>query len=258
MLIKSPIRSAAECESGFTLIEVLVSMGTALLITFAAFGLLQLVSEQSSRATDYVQASERGGTAMTHITDELHSACFAPGIKPVFEKSSATTLIFEAAYSKESEPAATQVQKHEIKWEAEPKESGKVTETGKLVDYMYVGQGTYPTYTFSQSPSWTKKTLLAEHVAKVTEGAESAIFRYYKYSPEAQESSESNLGSFTALAATLTAAEAAQAASVLVSFRQFPTDGSEKPGRSLVLKNQSTFAFGAPIAEPKIVDKPCE
>jgi Tfp pilus assembly protein PilW len=258
MLATAHIRSYAGDEAGFTLMEVLVSMMTALIITLAAFGLLQVVTEQSSRATDYVQASERGGTAMTHIIDELHSACFVPKITPVVETSGPTTLIFETAYSSESEPTASQVQEHEIKWEAETKRTGQVTEMGKLVDYTYVGEGTYPSYKFHAKPNWTKKTLIGEHIATLTEGSESGIFKYYKYSPEAQQSSATALGSFTQLPATLGATEAAQAASVVIGFRQFPSDGSELPGRSVVMKSQATFAFGAPIAEPKIVDAPCE
>jgi Tfp pilus assembly protein PilV len=257
MLATAHIHAHSADESGFTLMEVLVSMMTALIITLAAFGLLQVVTEQSSRATDYVQASERGGTAMTHIIDELHSACFAPKITPILA-SSPTTLAFETAYSSESEPAASQVQKHEIVWEAETKRTGQLTETGKLVDYTYVSTGSYPSYAFSEKPNWTKKTLIGEHIAKNTEGAESGIFKYYKYSPEAQQSSATALGSFTQLPATVSSAEAEHVASVVVAFRQFPIDGSELPGRSVVMKSQDTLAFGAPIAEPKIVDAPCE
>ncbi len=260
MLIEIDMPSGFHGEAGFTLIEMLVSMVTALLITLAAFALLQVVVDQSSRETDYLQASQLGDTAIAHITDELHSGCFATGLKPIFANSSGTDLIFATAYSEKTEPTAAQAQKHEIKWEAEPKAAGKVLETGKLVDYMYAGKGTYPSFTFAASPSYTKKTILAQHVATNSAAGESTIFKYYKYSAEAQQSSESTVGSFTPLAATptLTAAEAEQTASVVVSFRQLPSDGSEKPGRSLDLKSQVTFAFGAPIAEPKIVDKPCE
>jgi hypothetical protein len=257
MLATAHAQAHSTGESGFTLMEVLVSMSTALIITLAAFGLLQVVTNQSSRATDYVQASERGGTAMTHIIDELHSACFVPKITPILA-SSPTTLVFETAYSSESEPTASQVQRHEIVWEAETKRTGQLTEMGKLVDYTYVGKGSYPSYTFSEKPSWTKKTLLGDHIAKNVEGSESGIFKYYKYSAEAQQSSATALGSFTQLPATISATEAEQVASVVVAFRQFPSDGSELPGRSVVMKSQDTLAFGAPIAEPKIVDAPCE
>jgi prepilin-type N-terminal cleavage/methylation domain-containing protein len=232
MLVRLDIPSSSSGEAGFTLIEMLVSMATALLITFAAFGLLQLVSEQSSRATDYLQATQLGNQAMSHIVDELHSACYATGISPVLEKSTGTDLIFQAA----------QVQKHEIKWE----EAG-----GKLVDYEYAAKGTYPAFTFAESS--TKKTTLATHVEKST-----TFFKYYKYSTEAQESSESNVGSFTALAAAPSKTEAETVASVVISFRQLPSDGSKAPGRSVELESQVTFAFGAPIAETKIVNGPCE
>ncbi|HSZ05579.1 MAG TPA: prepilin-type N-terminal cleavage/methylation domain-containing protein [Solirubrobacteraceae bacterium] len=242
MLVRLDIPSSSSGEAGFTLIEMLVSMATALLITFAAFGLLQLVSEQSSRATDYLQATQLGNQAMSHIVDELHSACYATGISPVFYESSGTDLIFATAYSTSAEPTAAQVQKHEIKWE----EAG-----GKLVDTEYAAEGTYPTFAFAKTS--TKKTTLATHVEKST-----TFFKYYKYSTEAQESSESNVGSFTALAAAPSKTEAPTVASVVISFRQLPSDGSKAPGRSVELESQVTFAFGAPIAETKIVNGPCE
>jgi prepilin-type N-terminal cleavage/methylation domain-containing protein len=230
-------------EAGFTLIEMLVSMATALLITFAAFGLLQLVTEQSSRATDYLQTTQLGNQAMSHMVDELRSACYATGISPILKESSGTILLFQTAYGTKAEPTAAQVQEHEIKWE-EP--------SGKLVDNEYAAEGTYPTFTFPKTSP--KKTILATHVEKST-----SFFKYYKYSAEAQESSESVVGSFTQLPTPLASTgEAEQAASVIISFRQLPSDGSKAPGRSVELESQVTFAFGAPTAETKIVDGPCE
>jgi prepilin-type N-terminal cleavage/methylation domain-containing protein len=242
MLASTHTRSSSNGEAGFTLIEMLVSMATALLITFAAFGLLQLVTEQSSRATDYLQTTQLGNQAMSHIVDELHSACYATGISPILYGSSGSTLLFQTAYGTKAEPTAAQVQEHEIKWEAA---------SGKLVDTEYAVEGTYPTFTFPKTSP--KKTILATHVEKST-----SFFKYYKYSSEAQESSESAVGSFTPLAATPNETEAAQAASVIISFRQLPSDGSKAPGRSVELTSQVTFAFGAPIAETKIVNGPCE
>ena len=256
MLGQHDIAPLASSEAGFTLLEVLVATMTALLITFAAFGLLQLVSEQSARSTDYLQATQLGNNAMAHVLDELHSACYAYDESPVVEKSSPTTLFFETAYSSESEPKASQVQLHELNWEQETKKGSQKIQTGKLVDHIWTAtSGTYPSYSFNTTAT-PKRVVIGEHIAEEPEGG--AIFTYYKYGTEAKQSSETTLGSFTALAGTLSAAEAEKAASVVVSFRQMPYDNSEASGRSVALKSQAVFSFAATIAEPTIVDQPCQ
>jgi prepilin-type N-terminal cleavage/methylation domain-containing protein len=238
-------------EHGFTLMETLVAMVAGLLISLAAFTFLQIAVDQTSRATDYVQASQLGRTAMTHIVDELNSACLKSGFSPVQEGSTTERLIFVDAFSKEAEIPDSQIQKHELVWEKEPGE-----ETGKLTDVKSTAKEDTE-YTWG-SPTNVK---IGTRIGK--DGSE-PIFRYYEYGTEAKNTPEAGVSPFKEIPLTagtkLTLAQAENVASVQVAFRALPTDGKaeETLGRSLDLRSQVTFAFSAPIAEPTITDEPCE
>jgi Tfp pilus assembly protein PilW len=241
-------------ERGFTLIETLVAMVTGLLVTLAAFAFLQVSVDQTSRATDYVQASQLGRTAMTHIVDELNSACLSAGFAPVQQKSTSEKLIFIDAFSKEAEIADGQVQKHEIVWE---KEAGK--ETGTLTDLKSTGTGMNKEAT---EYTWSEPTK-AKVGIRIGKNSSEPIFRYYEYGTEAKETSEAGLSAFKIIEPGkegLTKEQAGNVASVQVAFRALPTDGKaeETLGKSLALRSQVTFAFSAPISEPTITDEPCQ
>ena len=117
-------------ESGFTLIELLVAMVTGIIVTGALFAILEVSMHQTARVTDVTQANQLGRTTMTHIVDELHSACIAAEQKPIQVGSGASTLIFVDAYSEKAEiPSA---HKDEIIWEEA---------TGKMIDKTYISTG---------------------------------------------------------------------------------------------------------------------
>ncbi len=251
----SPTRQL-RAEHGFTLMETLVAMVTGLLVSFAAFAFLQISVDQTSRATDYVQASQLGRIAMTHIVDELNSACLKSGFTPVLEKSTPEKLIFIDAFSKEAEIPYGQIQRHEITWEKEP---GK--ETGTLTDVKYVATGMDKEGT---EYAWLEPPTKAKIGIRIGKNSSEPIFRYYEYGTEAKATSEAGVSPFKEIPLTagtkLTAPQAENVASVQVSFRALPTDGKaeETLGKSLDLRSQVTFAFSAPIAEPTITDEPCQ
>jgi type II secretory pathway pseudopilin PulG len=253
-------RRSAGAEGGFTLIETLVAMVTGLIITGALFAVLEVSLHQSARLSDVAQATQLGRTAMTHVVDELHSACLSSGFTPVQEKSTENKLIFIDAYSKEAEiPSA---HKDEIVWEKEG-----VKESGTLTDYTYVSiGGTSPEFKWAEKPSPEKGVRIGEHIFKAElEGKKetSPIFRYYAYatkpstSPTAPSSTLKE-ETLTGAKTGLTAAEAATVASVVISFKAAPSDGRTELGRGASLTNQMTFAFEAPSSESPIEAAPCE
>jgi Tfp pilus assembly protein PilW len=255
MLALRPLIHRLHVERGFTLVETLVAMVTGLLVTLAAFAFLQVSVDQTSRATDYLQASQLGRTAMTHIDDELNSACLSAGFAPVRQESTPEKLIFIDAFSENAEISDSQVQKHEIAWE---KEVGK--ETGTLTDVAATGTGMNKEgteYTWSTKPSTTKIGI------RIGKNSSEPIFRYYEYGTEAKNTSEAGLSAFKIVepgTKGLTKAQAEKVASVQIAFRALPTDGKaeETLGKSLGLRSQETFAFSAPISEPTIADEPCQ
>jgi type II secretory pathway pseudopilin PulG len=259
MLTLVHLRRSAGAEGGFTLIETLVAMVTGLVITGALFAVLEVSLHQSARLSDVAQATQLGRTAMTHVVDELHSACLSSGFTPVREKSTENKLIFVNAYSKEAEISSAR--KDEIVWEKE---------SGTLTDYTYpsVG-GTSPEFKWAEKPSPEKGVRIGEHISKAEltnekkEKETPPIFQYYAYTtkPSTSPTAPSSTLKEQTLAGAktgLTAAEAATVASVVISFKAAPSDGRTELGRGTSLTNQMTFAFEAPSSESPIEAAPCE
>jgi type II secretory pathway pseudopilin PulG len=264
-------------ERGFTLMELLVSMLMAVVVTGALFAILEISTSQTTLITDKVQANQLGRTAMTRIVDELHSSCLAPSFSPIQENSSESELIFKNAYSSEAvilnnkeaeaKTAGTGVFEHQIVWSPTAK---------TLTDYTYKstsGEGAeakFPTITSNHEHATpTSGVLLASNVIQ-TPGV--PIFKYYVYYKESTSSSSTPLGSlieienkYLPLKAETEAGSKEEKAyssnnvsSVLISFRQAPSDGKTEHDQYIDLSNQATLALSAPNSETPIQDSPCE
>lgn len=236
-------------ERGFTLIETLVALVTGMAVMGGLYAVLEVSLHQSTRVADFVQASQLGRTAMTHIVDELHSACLGPGFAPVQEKSTGETLIFRTGYSEKAElPEARQ---EKVAWEGET-----------LTEKTFLSNGgSWPNFTYPAVANSTvqlgKNISQAEEVAKTPQ----PIFTYYKYAvtpSTATSAPSSTLEKMTVPAGGLTAPEAAQVASVLVAFRAGPVSTIKEASRKVDLSSQVTFAFSAPSSEASVEAAPCE
>jgi type II secretory pathway pseudopilin PulG len=273
-------RHPAHCardERGFTLIETLVAMIAGIVVTGALFEIFIVSLHQSSRITDSVQATQLGRTAMTHVIDELHSACIARSYTPVQEKSNENELIFRNAYSEEAtipnvkeaeekSKKGTGAYQHQIVWNKEK---------STLTDFIYPSESTsaWPKFTFP-TPDYSSSTreaanaepkkgiLLASNVSQTETGSsKNPIFRYYKYGETYSSGSGepvSTLTEITPPTGGFTEAEANTVAAVLVSFKTAPIDNYTALSRSAEFSNQVTFSFGTPSSETKISDKPCQ
>ncbi len=272
------VAAALRDERGFTLMELLVSMLTAFVVTGALFAILQISLKQTSLITDKVQANQLGRTAMTKIVDELHSACIQTGFKPVQATSTESELAFKNAYTSEAvilnakeaeaKTTGTGLFEHQIVWNSTAK---------TLTDFIYKsesGEGTtavFPSLDYSKTTheaphaSPVKGVLLASGVTQTEEKNSSGetikvpIFKYYKYNTEYTSSSSTGVSTLTSLpSGELKEAEANTVAAVLVSFRQAPVDNKSERDRYVDLSNQVTFAFSVPNAETPVVASPCE
>ena len=220
--------SSSGREAGLALIETIVSMVTALLVHADRLRPAGWIVDQSSRETDYLQASQLRDTAIAHMTDELHSACFATGLKPIFEKSSGTVLIFEktarTAKNRTDRPLGPEA-RNQVG--SQPKEPGKVLETGKL-DTTRTRAKAPIHHSRRRSPSWTK-TILAAHVAKNTPAGESTVIQILWVQREHSDRRNPPWASCAPLATTLTAAEAEQRHRSSSASASCQSDGSEGP-----------------------------
>jgi prepilin-type N-terminal cleavage/methylation domain-containing protein len=159
-------------EHGFTMIELVIAMALTVVISAAAFSFLEFATGDATRITERVHIDQTARVALERIMLELHSACVAPSIVPIKEKSTENVLKFVSESGKES--TFSTVHEHELIF-TEPTASKR----GTLVEKTYVSTGgTSPNYTFSTTPSST--TLLVTGVEKSEKTPVFQYFRYYK------------------------------------------------------------------------------
>lgn len=247
-------------ERGFTLIETLVAMLSAVVVVGALYAILDISLDQSARVTDVIHATQIGNTTMTKIVDELHSACIASEFTPIQAESNANELRFVNAYTKEAE--ITKAVEHRIKWESS---------TGVLTDYSYPSEsGSWPTFHFASTASPSSGVRVGENISegeKSVKGSKTTvpIFQYYIYAKASRVGSEESFSTLSSEALKveagqkgLTATQAAEAAAVEINFKQAPIDKDTAELRTTDLKNEVTLSFSVPNAETPIKDKPCE
>ena len=161
MISVKPPPIAPRGEHGFTLIELLVSMLIALVVSLAAFSMLQFTTDDVSRITERTHVDQTARVALEKIMLELHSACVSLNVNPVQPKSTETVIRFISETSplntnEEPVSSLSTVKLHEIVYSA----AGKGTLTEKT--WKSVGtklNGEYKFNNESESPFETKLLL---------------------------------------------------------------------------------------------------
>jgi prepilin-type N-terminal cleavage/methylation domain-containing protein len=268
MLIPPSALRAARDQRGFTLIEVLIAMITGLIVTGALFSVLEFSIHQTTRLSDITQANQLGRTTMTHIVDELHSACISAGFAPIQATSTETSLVFVSGYSSEAEVPSVFGEKGGVRKDEIEFKEGKMWDTS----YPATGSEGESKYTWG-TPT---KTLIGENISQSVEpsGKKEAIpvFKYFAYATKSSTgtaeatSTLEEAKSLTKGGEKIGTEGAKSAASVLISFNTATSDknvllgGSSKVNsdRSADLSSQVTFAFSAPSSEATIEAGPCE
>jgi hypothetical protein len=174
------LRERVSDEAGFTLVELLVVLMAATVITGALFTMLDVTLHQTSRTYSKVSSSQSGRIAVDNIENELHSACVSSELAPVQANSDGNDLIFisqygSAAFSSQygsgasaSSATPTPVE-HKIVFDPN---------AGTLTDNTYAETGGGgDNWTFSSSPSTT--TTMA---TGVTASGSTPVFQYFDYS----------------------------------------------------------------------------
>jgi Tfp pilus assembly protein PilV len=166
-------------ERGVTLIELLVAMVTGLIVSGAAFSILNISLAQTSRIADRVSADQRGRVALENIMLELHSSCVAPKTTPVEPGSKGTELRIVSNTGAQASFSAVTEHRLELKEE----EKGIY----KLVDASYLNTGAKPAPEWEFAAKPTKTVTLLTGVSESTQENEKKekvkipVFQYYKY-----------------------------------------------------------------------------
>ncbi len=209
MSLRRPSRTGLLAdESGYTLIELLVAMISALVVTSAAFTLLEFTTNILQQTDDRIDSAISGGAALTAIVQGLESSCIFPATSPIQSTtstpSSSTSLTF---WSNSTGGGATVTPVlRDIKLTG-----SNLTETR----YALASGTTPSTWTFSSSGT---TTTLASHISEVSG---TPVFQYYYYSGGEQQYSLTG-------SQALTAAQAANVVNVAIEFSAAPYNTSTK------------------------------
>jgi prepilin-type N-terminal cleavage/methylation domain-containing protein len=257
-VLQRRLRAGARNERGFTLIEVLVAMVAAIVVT-AAMGALVVTSVHfSSNLTNRVDANQQGRTAMARITQALNSSCVSSQVAPILATSfsgvstvsDATHVFFYTAYAPTGSTASNVTDVPNIN----PSLAEVYLSGGQLLETIFpYASGSAPSatnstpWTFTMTGSNVKTiTLMPAAAASLVSGATGPVFKYYGYSATGGTLQSS---SFTT---PLSATNAANTSEVSINFQALPTSGYSAQNRgsdisdSVVLRlNPASAATGA-------------
>jgi prepilin-type N-terminal cleavage/methylation domain-containing protein len=162
-------------ERGFTLIELLVAMIIGLVVTLAAFSILELTTNDVALTTERTHLTQTGRIALEKIMLQLHSSCVdGEGYyHPIIAGSNGTELKFISETSpvnSENQPTSTLSTVHLRKIVFnETKET--------LTEKSWISKGTAPKYEFKETETPAERLLLKG----VKKTGSTPIFQYYRY-----------------------------------------------------------------------------
>ncbi len=155
-------------EGGYTLVELLIGSMVSLIVLAAIMMMVQVATGDQNRVVQHVYAGQRGRPVMNRIVDRLHSACVSPGLAPVREGSSETSLV---VYSKSGSAVSPTPNRYVI-----------ALSEGKLTETVALGSGTEPSNWTFGSASTPVQLINGVGTAKVGEPPVAVpLFRYFAY-----------------------------------------------------------------------------
>jgi Tfp pilus assembly protein PilW len=225
-------------EEGFTLVELLVTMMTSLVIMTAIVMMLTTSLRNQDRINRRVDANQRVRPVMTHIIQELHSACIAPRMTPVIgdgtsNGSTGTRISF---LSKSGSTVTPTPDLHVI-----------TLSSGTLSEAVYPATGG------SQPGPWTFSSTASSNLQLLTNVSAPAagIFQYYDFVNGQVDTSPT--------AVPLSATDAAKTAIVKVTLSSSPTKGVSAfdPNSPLVVSNSADLRLENAGQFPNQDNLPC-
>jgi type II secretory pathway pseudopilin PulG len=199
-----------------TLPEMLVAISIAMIVSLAAFALIETVMKRTAESAGRVEASQKGRAAMDTMTRQLRSqVCLSSTVPPVAAANNSVVSFYTDLSADPTKSLPPEL--HTLTYD-----SAKKT----IVETDFVGTGTAPAITYPTTP--TRSRLLAENV--VPEGS-TPIFRFYAYNSATPPRPD------TALSAPLSATDLGLVARIELSFRTLPPKLTTTRG-SIVLQDQ--------------------
>jgi prepilin-type N-terminal cleavage/methylation domain-containing protein len=167
-------------QEGFTLVELLAAMAAGLVVVGGLVTVISVTLQQTTYTFTREDATENGRIALTHIEDELHSACLVDGVTPIeggaqgSQDSDANNLVFVSQFGTAANPTPVE---HKITYSAA---------NHSLTEYTYSisGSGSDPTkWAFASTPTSTAGKLLLKNVGQIQTPNLTPVFQYFAYEP---------------------------------------------------------------------------
>lgn len=242
-------RDGRWCEQrGFTLVELLVAMALSMVVSLAAFSILEFARGDVSRITERVHVTQTGRVALEKIMLELHSACVSQEVNPIVEGSTAEKIKFVSASGSKAAFATGEIYLHEITYN---KAGGTLTEQS----FPSTGPATNGNYPFSITASSTKKLLTGVRQTEST-----PVFQYYRYYNNKDTTPVYGELDPTPVTVPLTKAESEEIVKVTVSFTLAP-EGKESAtfnhDRPVAFEDSAIFRLAPPSTASEHTNSPC-
>lgn len=135
-------------ERGYTLVEMMIAMALLSLVTAAAFGVVNVMSNQAMTTTDRFTAEGEGQTIADRITKDLRTAVAPTTLTAAFASANSNDLVFYASLSDLSNP----LNPGPIKLHAYVSLVGGTGVYAFHEDATPPDAGSYPNYTYTTSP----------------------------------------------------------------------------------------------------------
>jgi type II secretory pathway pseudopilin PulG len=211
---------------GFTLIEMLVSIAAGIVLVFATLAAFDVSARQSAAASDRVEATQNGRSAMEKLLQELNSSCVWSTVPPVQAGSDGSHLWFLSAFS--SVPLPNPVL-HKV-W---------IAPGGALDDVSYTllnpatPPGNWTSSAFNATPTSTR--VLANGISYLS--GSNALFQYYQY-----VNGHLAIDPAHQLAAPLDATTAPLVGAVTIGYAAAPSSKSAQADRTINLTDTADLS----------------
>jgi prepilin-type N-terminal cleavage/methylation domain-containing protein len=240
-------------QDGMTLPELLVAMVIGMIVSLAAFSLIETTMRRTGDTTSRVDTTQRGRAAMDFITRELRSQVCVQATAPAMADdrsiyaATPTSVTFFSDLSDESFRTGNTIKAPEMR--------SISLESGKLIERRWAGVATgtaaAPTYSYAGYPATPTGTRVliddASTSEQTTVGAAPLVFRYFSYNtavPPQLAELDTRSG--------VTPAQATLIAQIDVAFRANRARGKSTDRGASVFEN-SVFAR---IADPNNTTNP--
>jgi prepilin-type N-terminal cleavage/methylation domain-containing protein len=244
-------------QHGVTLIELLVAMIMALVVSLAAFSILEFTTNDVSRITSRAHVDQTGRIALQKIMLALHSSCVALEVNPIVEGSAGEKLKFISESG--TEPAFSTVHEHVITYN---KTAETLTEQTFVSTGAETKEGNYP---FSTTPTSSIPTTLLTGVEQSESGGtKTPIFQYYKYYKKGETiptgDPEAPYGELIPVSTGFSKEEAERVAKVTIGFTMKP-EGTEsviaKGDQPIALEDSAVFRLTPSSTSSTGLNAPC-